>query len=249
MRFRDLFRRAAPLKPLPAPPFQQPTVAAELVTLFRDHDVEVEIQDETVILTHTPYQMEGRIVREQVQHKTHSVQLDIRFHLNPETMLVESFAGLGSDRVTAIRDSLENLTRSSFHVILRAFVMPDDEQVTVEDWHFGSVARKVVIGNATFRGSPPNVAGDPSQWFPLLESGIRKTALTPDCHWIRFYYAHLKGLALDCEVLVDNENSASLRELMLAFPWPTSEGFYSARIFLIVQRTGASPCASSCKNV
>ena len=190
----------------------------------------------TIVIPGTPYRAEAEIVKDRPHPQAHSIRLDIRLQLSPERCLIESFGGLGETRGQAVEDAFSAFTRGSLHVLLRAFfsVPGYEEQITVETWSFAGTPRSVVIGNAFLRGKAPEAVRNPTEWFNQLENGIRSRALSPEAHWFRFYYAHNRGEELATEALLDNETWDSVEELMRAFPWPASEDFYSARIFLVV---------------
>lgn len=244
MSWRDWFRKKDPSPP-ETPSTAEPReadggeVTDYLELLLRSHDVATERQGPTIVVPGTPCRAEAEIVKDRVHPQGHSIQLDIRLQLSRERWLIESFGGFGDTRDQAVGDAFSTLVRGSLHVLLRAFfsVPGYEEQITVESWNIAGTPRTVVFGNAVLHGRAPEAVRDPTEWFGRLETGIRSQALSPEAHWIRFYYAHNRGEELATEALLDNETWTSVEELMQAFPWPASEGFYSARLFLVVLPT------------
>jgi hypothetical protein len=242
MGLRDLFRKKR-TPPPETPSATEPPVSDDgdvtkhLDFLLRGHGVATERHGPTLVVPGTPYRAEAEIVTDRVHAQAHSIQLDVRLQLSPDRCLIESFGGLGDTRTEAVGDAFSNFARGSLHVLLRSFLVltSDDEQVTVESWSIDGTPRTVVIGNVLLRGRAPEEVRNPTEWFNVLEAAIRSSPLSPEAHWIRFYYAQSGGQELATEALLDNEPWYSLVESMRAFPWPASEAFYSARLFLVVQ--------------
>jgi hypothetical protein len=242
MGLRDFFKKRR-TPPPEAPSTTTPPVADDgdvtehLDFLLRSHGVATERHGPTLVIPGTSYRAEAEVVTDRVHAQAHSIQLDVRLQLSPDRCLIESFGGFGDTRTEAVGDAFSHFARGSFHVLLRSFLVlaSDDEQVTVESWSIDGTPRTVVIGNVLLRGRAPGEVRNPTEWFDVLETAIRSSPLSPEAHWIRFYYAQSGGQELATEALLDNETWDYLVESMRAFPWPVSEAFYSARLFLVVQ--------------
>src|SRR5262249_55783631 len=158
-----------------------------------------------------------------------SVQLDVRFEVAPGQTVIESFAGVGQTREQALADALQNFAANSFHVILAAFLERDDAQVSKEEWSMGGRKRSVTVGNVGIRGKPPVQGAQLVGWFKLFEEKLKSEQLAPGTHWVRLYYAQLRGKAIACEVLLDNEMWEEMQADMAAIDWPAGQDFYSVR--------------------
>src|SRR5262249_29859536 len=141
--------------------------------------------------------------------------------------------GFGDTVEKATTDAFENFVRSSFHVVMAAFHGMRDEQVTVETWDVGGVARTVTLGNIVSRGSPPAGRAD---WFKALEAALRARGLATGAHWVRASHAASPDSAPTIEVLVDNQTCAELQGALARFAWPSPpSSFFSVRLFFVVQ--------------
>ena len=58
------------------------------------------------------------------------------------------------------------------------------------------------------------------------------SSLTRECHWLRFYYMRKASSCLAMECLLDNDTWAEGEKLLRNWNWP--DGFYSARLFLVL---------------
>ncbi|MGE3821251.1 MAG: DUF6348 family protein, partial [Isosphaeraceae bacterium] len=165
-----------------------------------------------------------------------SVQIDVHVQVEPDRVLVESFAGIGLTRDKAITDGLHNFVANSFHVLLAAFYRDDEDGMVVTDhWRIDDRPRRIIIGNIGVRGRPADPEKPPIEWFTHLESKIKTSSLSPGTHWVRCYYAQMGNQPTAVEVLLDNEDWGEVRAEMETVDWPKCEQFYSVRVFLIIQ--------------
>lgn len=164
------------------------------------------------------------------------VRLDIKAAFNAETIIVESFGGLGETHDDAIANAFRNFAINSFHVFLAAFFNRDDPEVTVEEWWIGGGLWDVFIGNLGVRGCRAGDIGMLDRIFPVIEGEIRDRAPAGDLHWCRAYYARGMGPEPASEALFDNEDWPALASKMAVLPWPDLNAFYSVRNFLIMRK-------------
>ncbi len=68
-----------------------------------------------------------------------------------------------------------------------------------------------------------------------MQSQVESIQLPTGLHWVRYFYAHIPGDSPTIEVLVDNEPHPALVSAASTLPWPTSDAFYSARLFFTIQ--------------
>ena len=204
---------------------------AILATIFETHGVAGETQGEWVVFPETGIRACARI------HDGPSetiIQLDIRMEIWPGWDLVESCAGIGEDRNAAIFNGFEAFMANTLHVLLAAFFFPDrDDLATCERWTINGTPRKVTISGATFRGNAPS--GDAVAWFPEFEAALKAAPLSEGDHWIRLFYAQDGGAPMSCEALLDNQTWPEMERAMEGFAWTPAEGYYSVRLFLVVQ--------------
>ncbi len=207
-----------------------------LLKLLRAHGLNATTHVGWIRIANRPY-ICGAIARElQPTSTTKNIQIDIYVALESGRILVESFAGIGETKEDAIVDGIHNFTINSFHVLLAAFyVDEDDDQVEKEKWKINGQMRRVTIGNIGIRGTTPIPDSPPTEWFQSLENAIRDSELPAGTHWVRCYYGQMQNEPLAVEVLLDNEDWPTARTKMQQHDWPKSEDYYSVRIFLIIQ--------------
>jgi len=206
-----------------------------LLELFGAHGVEAVPQEEWVTFPDRNLKAAASIVRTLEWQAGKTVQLDVRLEIAPGRTIIESFAGVGETREKAVADALHNFTVNSFHVLLAAFFRSDDRQVSREEWVVGGRTSRVTIGNAGIRGRPPVEGAQLVAWFKRFEERLKATELRPATHWVRLYYAHTQGKAMDCEVLLDNDVWEDMQSEMAALDWPSGDEFYSVRVFLVIE--------------
>ena len=148
--------------------------------------------------------------------------------------IVESFGGVG--RLDEGFDSaMENFRANSLHVMLSALWNHDDPaQVSTERWDIGSTPFTAVIGNLGMRSSLATLPPPPGALFNKLHEAMRAEPLTPELHWFMFYAASIRG-DLTFESLRDNEPWQAGVEALRSLAWEPTDGFYSARLFLILK--------------
>jgi hypothetical protein len=163
------------------------------------------------------------------------LQLDVRLVLESGQKIIESFGGFGETKDKAISDAIQNFTLNSFHVILASFFVPHDDQVTVEDWTVSGQKRLVTIGPMGMRGSPPDPANPPREWFKQFEAKIKEKQLPGGIHWIRVYYGQFESQTRELEVLLDNETWKEMQQDLATINWPKGKEFFSIRVFLVIK--------------
>ncbi|HZO89803.1 MAG TPA: DUF6348 family protein [Chthonomonadaceae bacterium] len=174
------------------------------------------------------------IVRELRQQAAISVQLDVRFEIAPGRTIIESFSGVGETREKAVSDAFDNFALNSFHVLLAAFLDPNDDHVSEEEWIIGGEKRRVTLGNIGVRGKPPVSGEQLGGWFEPFEQKIKEKSLGPETYWMRLYYGQRQGKTMACEVLLDNTVWEEMQTAIAALDWPPGEEFYSVRLFLVI---------------
>lgn len=153
--------------------------------------------------------------------------------------IVESFAGIGADKTSALMDACKSFQDASFHVLLVTCLPHDCEHVDREIWTIGGLRRNLTFGWLRIRGHFPH-----EYWpaiFSAMQSQLECIDLSRGLHWVRYYYAHVPSEDPTIEVLVDNESSQELECAASKWLWPPSDVFYSVRLFFTVQDAPAQP--------
>jgi hypothetical protein len=147
--------------------------------------------------------------------------------------IVESFAGIGDDLTSAIKDACENFQESSFHVLLTTLSGQHCDHVDRERWTVGGWERNVTFGWLRMRGKMPM-----DDWPPIFDeirSQVRSLPLSPGLHWMRYFYCRLPGSEPVMEVLLDNKTQEELQVRAAGMPWPQTDSVYTARLFFVIQ--------------
>lgn len=147
--------------------------------------------------------------------------------------IVESFAGIGTDVRSALMDACKSFQDSSFHVLFVTLLGHPCDHVDRESWTIAGTTRTLTFGWLRTRGQIPLDLWPPV--FTALQSQVESIQLSAGLHWVRYFYAHVPGESPAVEVLVDNEPYQALVSIASTLPWPTSDVFYSARLFFTVQ--------------
>ena len=147
--------------------------------------------------------------------------------------IVESFAGIGTDLRSALIDACKSFQDSSFHVLFVTCLEHNCEHVDRESWTIGGTVRALTFGWLRTRGQLPLDLWPPV--FTAIQSQVESIPLPAGLHWVRYFYAHIPGDSPTVEVLVDNEAHQALVSAASNLPWPSSDAFYSARLFFTIQ--------------
>lgn len=167
------------------------------------------------------------------------VQVDVYVEVEPERLLIESFAGIGMDREGAVGDAMGNFALTTLHPLLAAFYGQEaGEQVTTEVWEIAGASWRVSIGPYGLRGRAGDALELPAATFTTLGALIKALPLDGSVHWVRLFYANVNAENSQAEVLLDNEPWEEAQQQLASLPWPRPESFYSVRLFFILQRGG-----------
>jgi hypothetical protein len=207
----------------------------QLIELFESHGISACLQGPGILFPGHKFRAAGLVVREMQYQGGMSVQLDFRFEIAPRQIIVESFAGIGSNRDAAVVDAVKNFATSSLHVLLAAFFRQPSDQVAQEEWQIHGNRWLATIGGIIGRGPVPQGTDSAPGWFQHLVKTIQAQRLSRVTHWIRLFYGQKNSQVLSSEVLLDNNPWPPVHTAMAAFAWPGAEDFYSLRIFLVLQ--------------
>lgn len=161
------------------------------------------------------------------------MQVDFVTALPAGEQIIESFAGIGADRLSAMRDACASFSDATFHALITAILDRSCTHAEREQWHIGGKERVVTLGMLRTRGTLPS-----ESWpaiFQAIQSQVEKCDIPAGLHWMRYYYCHIPDDQPVIEVLLDNEMNTEMQAQMEHFPWPASDTFYSARLFFIIQ--------------
>lgn len=227
--------RAAPVE-LPSNlgyPAPNNSLMAFLAGMFTSHGAHAFRSADWVVVDGGKLFVRASHFHHQKSASNHVLQTDFFCMTACGQLIIESFAGIGPDEQSARMDACKSFQDSSFHALFTALLDRPCEHVDKENWNIGGTLRAVTFGWLRTRGQFPL-----DLWPPIFESiqpQIEALSLTPGLHWIRYFYSHMPGDSPTIEVLVDNEPSEALISAVSMLPWPSSNDFYSVRLFFIIQ--------------
>jgi hypothetical protein len=198
------------------------------------HGFKTDSVDQGLLVGESGLILSAEVVRVQNHPQTTMVQLDVRA-VSPrlgDKLLIESFAGGGTDESGAAEQAFRKFLRGSLHVLLAVLVDSKFgvDQVEWETWSSGDLTWRVCLGPVTLQGAPPEnlVFGEllnelSDELLPRLSQGT---------HWVRFFFWKDGPEIKVSELLVDNIEWPAGKEIIGKMRWP--DGAYSAREFLMM---------------
>jgi hypothetical protein len=213
-------------------------INALLVELLSTHGVEAVLKDGLVFLPRHELRVQSQLRDMESAPGFVTVQLDVRLEVWAGRFLIESFAGFGKTREEAVSDAVKNFVDNSFHVLLASFLSPPDApdaQVVREEWSIGGQKKRVILGGIGVRGTLPRQGEDDLSWLQQFREKLQAQTLPEGTHWVRLYYGQFTSKPSSLEVLLDNEDWTDLRSELSRIDWPVSPGFFSVRLFLVIQ--------------
>lgn len=164
-----------------------------------------------------------------------TAELEFRVRIPEGREIVEYVAGSGDSLENAENDAKVNFMVSTFHVVYRSFLNPNDPHQTEEKIIINGQPRVLVLGDTMARSQTTNSSPD---MFPLRERFreiLAPVPLSEQTHWIKIVYANRHSKVMLCAVTLDNEDSPTLTEAIKNLPWPKPEEFYMVKQFIVVK--------------
>jgi len=209
------------------------TPQAWLVELFKRHGLESNVHDGWVLPNAELPAIRGTWHPGETQGR-----LDMQVLVRDDVVIEECFGGIGAGDV-GLSDGLQNFTINSFHVLQSSlWSCHDPEQVEIEEWTVAGQRFSAFIGNIGTRSSNDVRPSIPANFMSLLEAAIRSEPLEQDLHWLRVYVGQVNG-EFTFEALKDNEPWLNGANALTSCEWKPREGFYSARLFIVLRPNGS----------
>ncbi len=207
---------------------------ATLIALFGAHGVAAQSEGDWVTFPEHPGKIQGLIFALKNVHPLCSTQVDIRFSPWPGCAICESFSGIADTREERIRQSLQVFSDNTLHVLLKRFFGLDcGEQTNELKITNHGVPRTITDGNMACRGA--GAVEMSTDWIEAFHRLLATEPLLEGTHWVRLYYAQMDRRPTMLELLLDNEQWTSGLAAARSLPLPLADGFFSIRIFLVIQ--------------
>jgi hypothetical protein len=163
------------------------------------------------------------------------VQLDVLAH-SPRVAprcIVESMAGLGSDRSAAERDAFGKFLLGSFHVLLTALADHSCASNPAEWLHWQGKKRawRICDGPLLVQSS-----GSKSTTYPEFMEKLQELfvdSVSPSVHWVRVFVGSFRRQMTGADVLLDNEPWPEGAALLSSCDWGFPEEYRSLRHFFV----------------
>jgi len=208
----------------------------KLAMFLRAHGLAVSNQNNWLVIEKGLPSISAEIVREFKYEKCRTVQLDVRVAVDSDTIIIESFAGIGDDTAAAINDAIGNFALSSLHPLLAAFYEKINDHSTIESWQIGKKTWKVILGDCTIKNMGEGQIKVSEDTLSTIERLLNDANLSGNIHWARLYYGHISAENIICEFLLDNNPWELAQDQLSKLDWPNQDEFYSVRLFMIFLR-------------
>jgi len=165
----------------------------------------------------------------------YSTELEFRVRMPDQREIIEFVAGTGNSQQQAEDDAKLNFAISTFHVIYRSFLNPQDAHQTEEKITLAGQPRVLVLGDTMTRGQSTNSAPNMFPFRDQFREILAAQTLSPQPHWIKIIYANHRSKMMMCAVTLDNADSPVLTEAVSKLPWSRPEEFYMVKQFIVVK--------------
>jgi len=149
--------------------------------------------------------------------------------------ITEFVAGSGDTQQQAINEALVNFVLTTFHVVYKGFINPDDPHLNVLAVDFNGASREVIAGDILMQGSVSQKQIELNAMRDEIRGALKNASLTPEPHWIKVVYSQRDGNQLLVAVTMDNADHAELTEAVKRLNWPRADGVYMAKQFMVVK--------------
>jgi hypothetical protein len=172
---------------------------------------------------------------EQHTNGSFTAELEFRVLMPDRREIIEYVAGSGDTLKQAEDDAKVNFIVSTFHVIYRSFLNPNDPHQTEQKITNNGQPRVLVLGDTMTRSQTTNSSPN---MFPLRDRFreiLASQPFSPQTHWIKIIYANHHSNVMHCTVTLDNEGSPTLTDAVKNLPWPKQQEFYMVKQFVVVK--------------
>jgi len=206
------------------------------VTWLKRHgESNIVVDAQGVGITGNPTRLRSSLYGSNKHTNSFTAELEFRIRLPDRREIVEYVAGSGDSLENAENDAKLNFIVSTFHVVYRSFLNPNDSHQTEERIAINRQSRVLVLGDTMARSETTNSSPD---MFPLREHFreiLAPLPLSAQTHWVKIVYANHHSNVMLCAVTLDNEDSPTLTEAIKNLPWPKHEEFYMVKQFIVVK--------------
>lgn len=164
-----------------------------------------------------------------------SVEMEFRITLPDRREIVEFVAGIGEDETAAREDSMKNFILSTFHVIYKSFLNPEDPHQMIETVAIDGADRAVVAGTLYMRTNKELDATQMKTITEGIKEALRRQHFDGRPHWVKIVYGQNEGKPMTLAATCDNRDDAALHAAAQRIAWPVRDEFYMAKQFIVIK--------------
>ncbi len=169
-----------------------------------------------------------------------SVRVDFKLAVREGRHIIECYGDFGSDIRQAIGKNLYKFCVGALHVFLSAYWdHHEPDQVDKETWRANGHVWDTYLSSMINYVSEGQKAGFPKDYMARLEQAICSLPLSEEEHWVSVFFFNLKN-EWTIEVKLDNDIHDGLIQSVRAMDWPSADGMYTQRQFILLKKTVAS---------
>jgi Family of unknown function (DUF6348) len=172
---------------------------------------------------------------EQHTNGSFTAELEFRVLMPDRRELIEYVAGSGDTLKQAEDDAKVNFIVSTFHVVYRSFLNPNDPHQTEEKITINGQPRVLVLGDTMTRSQTTNSSPNMFPFRDRFREILASQPLSSQTHWIKIIYANHHSNVMLCAVTLDNQDSPTLTDAVKNLSWPKQEEFYMVKQFIVVK--------------
>ena len=163
-------------------------------------------------------------------------EVEFRVVLPDGREIQEFVAGIGEQDDQIAKAAIENFALSSFHTIYAVCMNPKDEHVRreivkIDDRKFAMTS----VGLYHLSSSKTKINFEPIAL--QIKTAIEKSALKlgKQLHWMKIVYGQNENKPIISSVTYDNLAADKFSQQVKTLDWPKSDGFYLAKMFLMLE--------------
>ncbi|WP_443749761.1 DUF6348 family protein [Asticcacaulis solisilvae] len=227
-------KRAQDMTKTPSVPAER-SLVVDMHQMLTSHGIDARIENDWTLVNNDFPLLGATRYLNKVTETSAMVQIDFALRLEDGRSIVESYAGWGEDIRHAEGQGLFKFCVGAMHVFLSTFWNHHEpDQVDIKRWSTADRRWDAYISSLINNTGEGQKAGRPADYMDRLQDAVSGLALSDCDHWISVYVAMLKN-EMTVEIRLDNEISEDLTETVRAMDWPTAEGFYSQRQFILLR--------------
>src|SRR5580765_328235 len=207
------------------------------VTWLQEHGTSnVVVDTDGVGIVGNPTRLRSSLYgSEQHTNGSFTAELEFRVLMPDRREIIEFVAGRGDTLKQAEDDAKVNFILSTFHVVYRSFLNPNDPHQSEQKSTINGQPRILVLGDTLTRSQTTNSSPDMFPFRDRFREILASQPLSSQTHWIKIIYANYHSNVMQCTVTLDNEGSPTLTDAVKNLPWPKQDEFYMVKQFVVVK--------------